>query len=77
MDRRDDTSGHGRERAASSWSRMGGPSPQQSSMLCLVSLVDRIPRDHPLRPMKKMDRALAELSAVFEGYDSNGSGGVE
>lgn len=46
---------------------MRGSSPKQSSMLCLVSMEDRVPQDHPLRPMKKMaDRALAELSPVFD-----------
>jgi transposase len=53
---------------------MRGSTPQQSSMLCLVSMEDRVPQDHPLRPMKKMaDQALAELSAVFDAmYAASG-----
>lgn len=43
-------------------------------MLCLMSVEDRIPQDHPLRPIKKMaDEALRELSPVFdEIYASSG-----
>jgi transposase len=52
---------------------MRGSSPQQSSMLCLVSMEDRVPQDHPLRPMKKMaDGALAELSPVFDAMYAEG-----
>jgi transposase len=46
---------------------MRGQTPKQSTMVCLVSLEDRIPKDHPLRPLKKLaDRALEELSPVFD-----------
>lgn len=43
-------------------------------MLCLMSVEDRVPQDHPLRPIKKMaDEALRELSPVFdEIYASSG-----
>lgn len=43
-------------------------------MLCLMSVEDRVPQDHPLRPIKKMaDEALRELSPVFdEIYGSSG-----
>src|SRR4029079_17018545 len=46
---------------------MRGSVPEQSSMLCLVSVEDRIPQDHPLRPIKRMaDEALRALSPVFD-----------
>jgi transposase len=53
---------------------MRGSVPEQSSMLCLMSVEDRVPQDHPLRPIKKMaDEALRELSPVFdEIYGSSG-----
>ncbi len=36
-------------------------------MLALVSMEDRIPPKHPLRPIKKLvDNALTELSTVFD-----------
>lgn len=36
-------------------------------MVCLVSVEDRIPKDHPLRPLKKLaDAALKELSPIFD-----------
>ncbi len=36
-------------------------------MLCLMSPEDRVPAEHPLRAIKKLaDRALVELSPVFE-----------
>ena len=36
-------------------------------MLCLLSVEDRIPQDHPLRPIKRMaDEALRALSPVFD-----------
>lgn len=43
-------------------------------MLCLMSVEDRVPQDHPLRPIKKMaNEALRELSPVFdEIYGSSG-----
>ncbi|MCA9708322.1 MAG: IS5 family transposase [Myxococcales bacterium] len=52
---------------------MRGSSPKQSSMLCLVSVEDRVPQDHPLRPLKKMaDRVLEELSPVFDAMYAEG-----
>ena len=43
-------------------------------MLCLISVASRIPKDHPLRPVKRLvDEALRELSPVFEAmYASTG-----
>lgn len=42
-------------------------------MLCLVSVEDRVPQDHPLRPLKKMaDQALSELSPVFDQMYATG-----
>lgn len=36
-------------------------------MLCLISPEERVPRDHPLREIKRMvDAALRELSGVFD-----------
>ena len=50
---------------------MRGIDTKQASMLCLVSLEDRVPRNHPLRAIKKMmDAALAELSGVFDAMYS-------
>lgn len=52
---------------------MRGAVPQQSSMLCLMSLEDRVPADHPLRPIKKLaDEVLRELSPVFDGMYAEG-----
>src|SRR5688572_27624152 len=46
---------------------MRGANTKQSSMLCLMSPEDRVPAEHPLRAIKKLaDRALVELSPVFE-----------
>lgn len=46
---------------------MRGEDTKQSSMLCLISPSDRIPRDHPIRPLKVLaDAALAELSKEFD-----------
>ena len=45
----------------------GRPNPQRS-MLAIVDLEERIPRDHPLRRIKEVaDAALARLSPVFDG----------
>jgi transposase len=50
---------------------MRGIDTKQASMLCLVSLEDRVPRNHPLRAIKKMmDAALSELSGVFDAMYS-------
>ena len=36
-------------------------------MLCLLSPEDRVPKDHPLRGIKKLaDAALAEMSPLFD-----------
>ncbi|MXZ24447.1 MAG: IS5 family transposase [Caldilineaceae bacterium SB0665_bin_21] len=44
----------------------GRPNPQRS-MLAIVDLEERIPRDHPLRRIKEVaDAALARLSPVFD-----------
>lgn len=52
---------------------MRGEVPQQSSMLCLVSAEERVPADHPLRPIKKLaDEVLRELSPVFDGMYAEG-----
>lgn len=46
---------------------MRGEDTKQSSMLCLISPADRVPKDHPLRAMKVIaDRALDELSKDFD-----------
>src|SRR3972149_5300524 len=45
---------------------MRGQKSPQSSMLCLTSPEQRVPRDHPLRRVKKLsDSALRELEPVF------------
>lgn len=46
---------------------MRGQDTKQSSMLCLISPSDRIPKDHPIRPLKVVaDAALADLSTEFD-----------
>jgi len=46
---------------------MRGIEPQQSAMFSYVSLEERIPSDHPLRPVRAMvDRALVALSPTFD-----------
>lgn len=50
---------------------MRGPDTQQSSMFSYVSPEDRVPADHPLRPIRKVvDRALVALSSRFDGMYS-------
>lgn len=50
---------------------MRGEDSKQSSMLCLISPADRVPKDHPLRHVKVLaDEALARLSKQFEGMYS-------
>jgi transposase len=50
---------------------MRGEDSKQSSMLCLISPADRVPKDHPLRQVKVLaDEALARLSEQFEGMYS-------
>lgn len=43
-------------------------------MLCLINLEERVPRDHPLRPIKKMaDEALKRISRSLDRmYSSHG-----
>jgi transposase len=46
---------------------MRGQTTNQTSMLCLLSCEDRIPKTHPLRDIKALaDEALAELSPLFD-----------
>jgi transposase len=53
---------------------MRGRQPDQSSMLCLINVEERVPKDHPLRPIKKLaDEALKRLSRSFDRmYSSRG-----
>lgn len=52
---------------------MRGVDTKQSSMLCLLSPEDRVPKDHPLRRFKKLaDAALAEMSPLFDEMYSDG-----
>ena len=53
---------------------MRGSDREQGSMFSYVSLEQRIPADHPLRPMRAMvDEALRKLSRRFSGlYASTG-----
>ena len=45
---------------------MRGRASHQSSMLCLMSPEGRVPKDHPLRPIKALaDAALKRLSRTF------------
>ncbi len=47
---------------------MRGNDRDQSAMFSYVSPEQRVPRDHPLRPIRQMvDEALRELSPRFEG----------
>jgi len=46
---------------------MRGADEKQASMLCLLSPEDRVPKDHPLRRIKKLaDEALAAMSPLFD-----------
>ena len=46
---------------------MRGKLYQQPSMLCLINLDDQIPRNHPLRDIRKLaDEALGQLSRTFD-----------
>ena len=50
---------------------MRGEDTKQSSMLCLLSPADRVPKDHPLRAVKVLaDKALADLSSQFDAMYS-------
>lgn len=50
---------------------MRGDDQQQGAMFSYVSLEQRVPEHHPLRPIRAMvDEALVELSSAFEGLYS-------
>src|SRR6266566_992754 len=52
---------------------MRGRRDPQTTMLAFVDLEERVPRNHPLRVIKQFaDRALAELSPVFDEMYSAG-----
>jgi transposase len=53
---------------------MRGRCSNQSSMLCLLSPEERVPKDHPLREIRRLaDLALAEMSDGFDAvYASTG-----
>jgi transposase len=46
---------------------MRGRTPKQTTLITLASPEDVVPKDHPLRTIKKLaDEALSELSSVFD-----------
>jgi hypothetical protein len=46
---------------------MRGQVDRQSEMLCLISPESRVPKEHPLRRIKRLvDGALKDLSPVFD-----------
>ena len=50
---------------------MRGDEKRQGAMWSYISLEQRIPEDHPLRPIRQMvDRVLAEMSPEFDGLYS-------
>jgi len=50
---------------------MRGDDVRQGSVFSYVSLEQRVPESHPLRPLRAMvDEALVELSPAFEGLYS-------
>jgi transposase len=50
---------------------MRGDDVQQQAMFSYLSLEVRVPKDHPLRPIRKMvNQALAELSGEFQAMYS-------
>src|SRR5579859_5070678 len=52
---------------------MRGRRQTQATMLAFVDLEERVPRNHPLRVIKQVaDRALAELSPVFDAMYAAG-----
>jgi len=52
---------------------MRGRREPQATMLAFVDLEERVPRTHPLRVVKQLaDRALAELSPVFDAMYAAG-----
>ena len=51
---------------------MRGMEPQQPAMLSHVPLEERIPSDHPLRPVRAMvDQSLVTLSPTFDAIDAD------
>ena len=51
---------------------MRGKRDPQGTMLALVNLEERVPKDHPLRTIKKVaDKALERLSGEFDGMYSD------
>jgi hypothetical protein len=47
---------------------MRGEDPKQQAMFSYVSPEERVPKDHPLRPIKVMvDNILANLAPLFRG----------
>ena len=51
---------------------MRGPDFQQQKMFCYLSPESRVPKDHPLRPIKTMvQKALGDLSPKFSEMYSN------
>src|SRR5712692_9239342 len=51
---------------------MRGNEQIQDGMFSYISPAQRVPQDHPLRPIRKMvDEALKELSPKFEGMYSD------
>ena len=54
---------------------MRGAETKQATMLSLLSPEQRVPKDHPLRPIKQLaDQALQELSPVFDAMYSTRAG---
>ncbi len=53
---------------------MRGRQPQQTSMLCLLNIEDRVARNHPLRAIKSIcDEVLKEISPQLSRmYSSHG-----
>ena len=50
---------------------MRGDDTQQGGMFSYITLEQRVPQDHPLRPIRKMvDRILVEMSPEFDGLYS-------
>jgi len=48
-----------------------GDDTQQGGMFSYITLEQRVPQDHPLRPIRKMvDRVLVEMSPEFDGLYS-------
>ncbi len=58
--------------------RMGGDEKQQGAMFSYVSLKERVPRDHPLRAIRRnVDEILKRMSKRFdELYEANGRSSI-